>query len=692
MRLFKRPSKQPCIQAAAALLTVALSSSSWAQTECGSAVTIGGSKISVASEAGNDTANLQCALDAATEQGISSIELTSSEYTVDNVTALGFRGSVSGISKASTVLKLAAGGVDCSAEDPSALRFYVGAPTIERMTIEAAELCGATGESASAIGFYSNANSCADDRTIFGNVDRVVITGPGSGVTDMISAVSMTKANVCDEIVLGTLKVNRSEISGLAHGVISSIGGEGQVDINFNTFTGMGTSIAIANANQGSSIASNTINYNDTANFANVEGFGSVGILVGGDANAPTLNLTSIKKNTFKNGNAGTAGYAVLVGQEGTKVAHSMWVSSNRFEGVEVSTAAMYQRSAPSAADLPRDPLSYDTDFESFTSLEGWSAWVNVFEQDCTTFRYGYAYSIGAGDPVMVAVRADGSDGKALNVFSDYNNPDSFLTCLEANVQREIVLTSGMIGDYRWSYNVEEPEAVGSKTFAQFRVIDPNTNYSMAAESIVATAGSEDRQSVEISLDDSHVGMILQYGFSTKAVNDENSGMLYDNVLLEAITDFGQGGGGDGSTGGGDNGGGGDGSTGGGDNGGGSEPSGGGTGYGVAVIDTDGAIVSGNRFVGGAEAWIAVDGSSLGTVSGWSIVDNTFTGSTAATDIALGAETADAVIGAGQDSPAYADAGSNDILDGSPVNTDTDALTSAVSAQFMLEWSLITGQ
>ena len=685
MRLFKRPSKQSCIQAAAALLTVALSSSSWAQTECGSAVTIGGSKISVASEAGNDTVNLQCALDAATEQGISSIELTSSEYTVDNVTALGFRGSVSGISKASTVLKLAAGGVDCSAEDPSALRFYVGAPTIERMTIEAAELCGATGESASVIGFYSNANSCADDRTIFGNVDRVVITGPGSGVTDMISAVSMTKANVCDDIVLGTLKVNRSEISGLAHGVISSIGGEGQVDINFNTFSGMGTSIAIANANQGSSIAGNTINFNDTANFANVVGFGSVGILVGGDANAPTLNLTSIKKNTFKNGNAGTAGYAVLVGQEGSKVAHSMWVSSNRFEGVEVTTAS-YQRGAPSAADLPRDPLSYDTDFESFTSLEGWLGYVNVFEEDCATFVKEYAYTaIGSG----VGVRADGSDGKALNVYSDYDSSDLPGACLETSVYRETVLTSRNIGDYRWSFDVEFPESPGEQVFGFIRINSNAPDYFLVEE--VTVPSSSGRQSVEISLDESMAGMLFQYGFVTFAVDYENSGMLYDNVLLEAITDFGQGGGGDGSAGGGDNGGG-DGSTGGGDNGGGSEPSGGGTGYGVAVIDTDGAIVSGNRFVGGAESWIAVDGSSLGTVTGWSIVDNTFTGSNAVTDIALGAETADAVIGAGQDSPAYADAGSNDILDGSPVNTDTDALTSAVSAQFMLEWSLITGQ
>ena len=666
---------RPYLVMAATLLPLAFVSVATAQTDCGGAVTVGGSKISVASEAGNDTANLQCALDAAAQAGISRIELTSSEYTVDSITALGFRGSISGVSKASTIMKLAAGGVDCAANDPSALRFYVGAPTIERMTIEAAELCGGTGESASAIGFYSNANNCAADRTIFGNVDRVVITGPGGAASDLISAVSMTKANACDEIVLGTLKVNRSEISGLAHGVLSSIGGEGQVDINFNTFTGMGTSIAIANANQGSSIASNTINFNDTANFGNVTGFGSVGIVVGGDANAPSLNLTSIKKNTFRNGDAGAAGYAVLVGQEDAKVAHSMWISSNRFEGVEVSTARAPYRddTASASAELPRDPLSYETDFESFSGLEGWSAYINVFDEDCSTFRYGYPYEIGAGDPVQVAVRADGSDGKALNVFSDYNNPDGATACIEANVFREVSLTGGMIGDYRWSYNVEEPELFGSKTFAQFRLIDPSNNYALAAESIVATAGSEERQSVEISLNDSQIGMLFQYGFSTKSVNQENSGMLYDNVLLEAITDAGEGGGGSGG-------------------GGGTEPAGGGTGFGVAVIDTDGAIVSGNRFVGGAGAWIAVDGSSLGAASGWSIVDNTFAGSNAAVDVALGAETTNAVVGAGQNSPAYANAGSNDILDGTPVSADTNALTSAVSAQFMLEWSLITGQ
>ena len=650
---------------------LALTNTTQAQTECGGAVTVGGSTISVASEAGNDTANLQCALDVAIENSISSIQLSGSAYSIDSVSAVGFRGSISGVSKANTVVTLNAAGVACAENDPSALRFYVGAPTIERMTINAEELCGSTGGQASAIGFYSNANSCSDDRTVFGNVDRVVINGPGASATDLVSAVSMTKANACDDIVLGTLKVNRSEISGLSHGVLTSIGGEGQVDINFNTFTNMGTSIAIANANQGSSIASNTINFNDTENFASVAGFGVTGILVGGDANAPSLNLTSIKKNTFKNGNAGAAGYAVLVGQEGNKVAHSMWVSSNRFEGVEVTTTRAPHRNstASASAALPQDPLSYQSDFESFTSLEGWSAYINVFDEDCSSYRYGYAYEIGAGDPVQVAVRADGSDGKALNVFSDYNNPEGATACIEANVFREVTLTSRMIGDYRWSYNVEEPEAVGSKTFAQFRLIDPSNNYALAAESIVPTAGSEDVQSVEISLDDSQIGMLMQYGFSTKSVNQENSGMLYDNVVLEAIGDAGGGGGG-----------------------GGSEPAGGGTGYGVAIIDTDGSIVSGNRFVAGANAWVAANGASLGPVSGMSIVDNTFAGSTAGTDIALGADTANGVVGSGQNSPTYSDDGSNDVLEGSPVSTDTDAMTTEISAQFALEWDLITGQ
>ncbi len=85
---------------------LALTNTTQAQTECGGAVTVGGSTISVASEAGNDTANLQCALDVAIENSISSIQLSGSAYSIDSVSAVGFRGSISGVSKANTVVTL----------------------------------------------------------------------------------------------------------------------------------------------------------------------------------------------------------------------------------------------------------------------------------------------------------------------------------------------------------------------------------------------------------------------------------------------------------------------------------------------------------------------------------------------------------------------------------------------------------
>ena len=657
------------IVALTALTLVAASGQ--ASADCGGAVEIDANSIIVVPDSGADTENLQCALDQAVENGISTVILDEGEFDIAAVSITGFDGTLTGRSQSKTIVNIVANGVDCEAPDPSALRFYAGAPSVEKMTLAAEEMCGSSGARASVVGFYSDIEDCTKGKTMFGNVDRVALAGPGAEANDLLMGVSMSRSSECDDIVLGTLKVNRSDISGLAYGVVSSLGGAGQVDINFNSFSNMGTSIAVVNANQGSSIAGNSIGYNEVENFAGIAGFGSVGILVGGDAGAPSENLTSIKRNELINGDAGASGYAILVGQEGKKIKHTVWVSSNRFEGIEAETASLHRHgSGLSQMTLPASPISYENNFESADPLDGWSGWVNVFSADCSKFEYGYAYEIGAGDPVMLAVVAEGSDGKALNVFSDYNNPDSLAACLESNVFREVLLTSSMIGTYKWTFDVEEPEAVGTKTFAQIRLIDPSNGYAMAAESIAPTSGGEN-QSVQIELNSSHVGMFFQYGFSTIAARDENSGMYYDNVSLAAID----------SSGGGDSG-----------SGGGSEPAGSGTGYGVAAIDTDGVIVSGNRFKGGAGAWIAANGSALGDASGWSIVDNNFTPSTAVTDIALGASTASGVVGGGQGEPSYSSDGTNSVLEGSSVSVDTSALTSNISEQFMLEWGLITGQ
>ena len=132
------------------------------------------------------------------------------------------------------------------------------------------------------------------------------------------------------------------------------------------------------------------------------------------------------------------------------------------------------------------------------------------------------------------------------------------------------------------------------------------------------------------------------------------------------------------------------GASGGGGNGGG-EPSGSGSGYGVAVLDTDGVIVSGNRFVDGAAAWVLGGASSATSVSAWSVVDNTFANSSAAADVALDASTSSVVVGPSQDMPDILDEGSNNVLDGSAVAGDASSLVSEAADQFSLLWSLING-
>jgi hypothetical protein len=165
------------------LLTLLTSSPVFAQNsiDCGAAVVSNGSSLEVASDPGFDTENVQCALDKAIAENYTSVLLLDASYSISSVTAIKFSGLLSGKSKQATTVTIEAGGVDCAGPDPSALQFYLGAATVKAMTINVEELCGSTGEQAAVIGFYTDATDC-DSRTTFGNVDRVVMRGPGSGV------------------------------------------------------------------------------------------------------------------------------------------------------------------------------------------------------------------------------------------------------------------------------------------------------------------------------------------------------------------------------------------------------------------------------------------------------------------------------------------------------------------------------
>ena len=67
------------------------------------------------------------------------------------------------------------------------------------------------------IAYYTDPADCSK-RTTNGNVDRVTIAGAGIDGSDVVTGVVMDAAPECDPVsqkILGTLKINRSVLSGL---------------------------------------------------------------------------------------------------------------------------------------------------------------------------------------------------------------------------------------------------------------------------------------------------------------------------------------------------------------------------------------------------------------------------------------------------------------------------------------------
>ena len=138
--------------------------------------------------------------------------------------------------------------------------------------------------------------------------------------------------------MLGTLKVNRSELSDLEFGIRTSIGGGGQVDINYNLITRMGLPISILNANQSTTILANKVSFNDVDSYEASSGLGTTAVYLGSTAASPDANTTTIKNNTFTDGGLSTSGVAVLAGQTDKGINHSMVVTGNTFRGVSANT------------------------------------------------------------------------------------------------------------------------------------------------------------------------------------------------------------------------------------------------------------------------------------------------------------------------------------------------------------------
>ena len=93
------------------------------------------------------------------------------------------------------------------------------------------------------------------------------------------------------------------------------------------------------------------------------------------------------------------------------------------------------------------------------------------------------------------------------------------------------------VGDYTFSYNVEPPELVGDKVNGFVKIF--STSYDL--ENAFLKTSDVGEQTISFTIEESMVGKILQFGFTTVSARTESSGMLYDNLVLGAASETGGG-------------------------------------------------------------------------------------------------------------------------------------------------------
>ena len=262
--------------------------------------------INVTATGGDDTANIQCALDAATIFGIPKVNLGKNTYYIRNVMVEGFKGSFEGTSIASTKLEVIGGSINCAdirttGRFPAAIKFVGGEPVVRNMTIAASdEPCSAGGWLVALLHFTGEANTDPNcpNNIIFGAVNRVKLVGLSESMVSMgvMAGPEGGGSLECQNPLLGTFKLNRSELIG-RRGIVTSMKSGAQVDINYNTFTNYLDAIQIIDANQSTTILSNTIS---KLTRGEPEQAFPWSIYLRTNPGGPNKNRVSIHNNDFK--------------------------------------------------------------------------------------------------------------------------------------------------------------------------------------------------------------------------------------------------------------------------------------------------------------------------------------------------------------------------------------------------------
>ena len=222
----------------------------------------------------DDTVNIQCALDSAVDTGIPTVKLAASTYYISSLMVEQFKGSFEGTTKATTIIEVVDGSINCGAmrdsgHESAAIKFAHGEPRIRFMTIRADMPCsqGRLDTIVHFTGDSAQASNC-DNNVIFGAVDRVIIDGTSTDDGAWTAVTTGPEGRLlggCKDTLLGTFKLNRSTIKNTFAGVVTSMKSGAQVDINFNEFHGNLQAVNLFDSNQNTTITTNKFFGDNTA-------------------------------------------------------------------------------------------------------------------------------------------------------------------------------------------------------------------------------------------------------------------------------------------------------------------------------------------------------------------------------------------------------------------------------------------
>jgi len=260
--------------------------------------------IDVAPNGADDTANIQCALDIATAGGVPVVRLEPATYFISAIRVENFKGTFQGRTIATTILKVLDQSIDCIAMEDSGLRsaaikFVKGEPRIRFMTVRASSPCVSDHPLSAILHFTGESaqiDNCNND-VIFAVVDRVVIDGMSLNRANIFAGIKATAegrlAGGCKVTLLGTFKINRSTVSEVFAGLVTSMRASAQVDINFNKFEANVQAINLVETNQNTTITQNTF-FGD-----NLVDDRYSGVIVTNFRDAPPSTRLVVNKNEF---------------------------------------------------------------------------------------------------------------------------------------------------------------------------------------------------------------------------------------------------------------------------------------------------------------------------------------------------------------------------------------------------------